>query len=749
MNRKLQMFQARLGRYYIPLISFILSLGIFLLGYTNVQPREYNFELNQVAQNTILAPVTIEDVEQTQVNQERAREAVADIYVYQEDVKVQVTTIMEQYFSFVRQIRNNTYTKDDLIRLVEDNTQLIEDNTLPNKTLENLKAIERPAGQTVTFSQLSDMEQMIVYDIMLEKQEDTVQYTSDNLNDTSLDYLLTIEVEELSQFQATLTEIMTSALDQEILPSNVTAYVSQLERSVNDMLLGIDTRRTLINFIDHLIAPTMVYSESETERRREEVAQEIQPSYILQGQVILQEGHIIDQHNFRQLGLFGFLDGSTPNTIAYAFIGTLILHFVLIVVLFTKRFKWAELDLAKQNMQVTAYGVVMLAGFALLKLFQLMQVNGISFATLAVPVFLIPYMITPRTNPRTGIVAVMFFNLLALFIINDYENLTVITLTTLYFFFSSIAGMLFVLRKEHYQHTFRDFFIPVALWHLAIAVPLLLSLSISVFSEQGFTIITLALTNVVLINSILFFIMPYWELLLVDKAVLTLNQLANLNHPLLKLLIEKAPGTYHHSILVANLSANAVESIGGDSLLTRVAGYYHDIGKTNHPLFFVENISVGMESPHTMMKPEESAAIIIDHATQGGQILDTYRMPQSIIDICMQHHGTTLVKYFYYESKKITPSLIEDGFRYPGPKPQTKEAAIVMLADSIEAASRTLKDYSQASIEKLVDAIIEDKIGDDQLADCQLTVHELKTVRRSLISGVAGMYHTRVEYPKA
>lgn len=384
-----------------------------------------------------------------------------------------------------------------------------------------------------------------------------------------------------------------------------------------------------------------------------------------------------------------------------------------------------------------------------MKLFQLMQVNGISFATLAVPVFLIPYMITPRTNPRTGIVAVMFFNLLALFIINDYENLTVITLTTLYFFFSSIAGMLFVLRKEPYQHTFRDFFIPVALWHLAIAVPLLLSLSISVFSEQGFTIITLALTNVVLINSILFFIMPYWELLLVDKAVLTLNQLANLNHPLLKLLIEKAPGTYHHSILVANLSANAVESIGGDSLLTRVAGYYHDIGKTNHPLFFVENISVGMESPHTMMKPEESAAIIIDHATQGGQILDTYRMPQSIIDICMQHHGTTLVKYFYYESKKITPSLIEDGFRYPGPKPQTKEAAIVMLADSIEAASRTLKDYSQASIEKLVDAIIEDKIGDDQLADCQLTVHELKTVRRSLISGVAGMYHTRVEYPKA
>lgn len=748
MNRKLQMFQAQLGRYYIPLISFILSVGIILLGYSNVQPRDYHFELNQVAQDTILAPVTIEDVEQTQVNRERAREAVADIYVYQEDVKAQVTTTIEQYFSFVRQIRNNAYTKEELIQLVEDNTQLIEDNILPNTLLVNLKAIERPLNQSVTFGQLSEIEQMTVYNVMLEKQEDSVQYTSDNLNDTSLDYLLTIEVEELSQFQSTLTEIMTSALEQEILPSSVTSYVSQLERSINDMSLGIDTRRTLINFIDHLIVPTMVYSEGETERRREESAQEIQPSYILQGQVILQEGHIIDQNNLRQLALYGFLDGTTPNTIAYAFIGTVILHFALVLVLFTKRFKWAELDLAKQNMQVTAYSIVMLTGFSLLKLFQLMQVNGISFATLAVPVFLIPYMITPRTNPRTGIVAVMFFNLLALFIINDYENLTVITLTTLYYFFSSIAGMLFVLRKEPYRYTFKDFFVPVALWHLAIAIPLLLSLSINVFSEQGFTIIGLALTNVVLTNGILFFILPYWDLLLVDKAAITLNQLANLNHPLLKLLIEKAPGTYHHSILVANLSANAVEAIGGDSLLTRVAGYYHDIGKTNYPLFFVENISAGMESPHSMMKPEESAAIIIGHATQGSQILDTYRMPQSIIDICMQHHGTTLVKYFYYEAKKSQPSLTEAAFRYPGPKPQTKEAAIVMLADSIEAASRTLKDYSQITIEKLVDAIIEDKVADDQLSDCQLTVHELKTVRRSLISGVAGMYHTRVEYPK-
>lgn len=308
--------------------------------------------------------------------------------------------------------------------------------------------------------------------------------------------------------------------------------------------------------------------------------------------------------------------------------------------------------------------------------------------------------------------------------------------------------MMFILKRETYRYTFSEFFLPLFIWHMAIAVPLLLSLNINIFSEQGTNIILLMITNVMFVNMILFFVTPYWEQLLVDKAALTLNQLGNLNHPLLKQLIESSPGSYHHSILVANLSANAVEAIGGDSLLTRVAAYYHDIGKIIHPRFFTENVNAGMESPHQMITPEESAAIIMGHVTEGTRILEESSMPKSIIDICMQHHGTTLVKYFYYQAKKANPTVDAFDFRYPGPKPQTKEAAIVMIADSVEAASRSLKEYNQKSIEALVDSIIDDKVNDDQFSECDLTVNDLKITRRSLISGVAGMYHTRVEYPK-
>lgn len=748
MNRRLQRFQAFLGHYYIPLMSFILSLIIILLGYSNVQPIEYNFQLNQVAQDTILAPVTTEDIEQTELNKQRAKDAVTDVYLYQEDIRTQQLTIIEQYFSFIRQLKNDSHSKDSIQTLIDENTHLIETGVIERSLLNQFDNINRPAGQTVTFAQLDAIEQLLVYEIKLSDQVDGIKYLGDNISASSLSHILSIDPETLSAFQSVLTELVATTLSEEIQANNIEGYINSAEQMISNASNSLDARRALTDFLNRLIVPTMTYSENETERRREEAANLVQPSYILQGQVIIQEGHIIGEDTMRQLEIYGFLDQSSQNTMAYAFYSTVIFHGIVMIVVFSKGFKWTQIDLAKQNMQVTAYTLVMLFGFALLKGFQLMQSSGLSYATLVVPVFLIPFMITPKTNPRIGIMSVLFFNLLALFVVNGYDNLTVITLTTLYYFFSSILGMMFVLKKDSYRYNFNEFFLPLLLWHLAVAIPLLLSLNINILSEQGMNIVLLMVVNVVFVNMILFFVTPYWEQLLVDKAALTLNQLGNLNHPLLKRLIENSPGTYHHSILVANLSANAVEAIGGDSLLTRVAAYYHDIGKTIHPRFFTENINSGMESPHQMITAQESAAIIMGHVTEGTRILEESSMPKSIIDICMQHHGTTLVKYFYYQAKKDTPTVNEYNFRYPGPKPQTKEAAIVMIADSVEAASRTLKNYNQESIETLVDNIINDKINDNQFSDCDLTVNDLKIVRRSLISGVAGMYHTRVEYPK-
>lgn len=748
MNRRLQRFQAFLGRYYIPLISFILSVAIIFLGYSNVQPIEYNFKLNQVAQDTILAPVTTEDVDQTELNRQRARDGVNDVYLYQEDIRTQQLTLIEQYFSFIRQLKNESHSTESIQSLIDEHAQIIESGVVEASLLNQFANVSRPPAQTVTFPQLEAVEQLLIYELKLSDQVDGIKYLGDNINTSTLSHILSIDPESLSGFQSVLTEMVATTLSEEIQASTIERFIELDEQSISNASHSLDARRALMDFLNRLIVPTMTYSEAETERRREEAANAVQTSYILQGQVIIQEGHIIGEDTMRQLDIYGFLDQSSRNTVAYAFYATVLIHGIVMIMVFTKGFKWSAIDLPKQNMQATAYALVMLFVFSLLKGFHLMQTSGLTYATLVVPVFLLPFMITPRTTPRIGIMSVLFFNILALFILNGYDNLTVVTLTSLYYLFSSILGMMFILKKETYNYTLNEFFIPLFFWHMALAIPLLMSLNINLFSEQGMNIILLLATNVFLVNLILFFVTPYWDQLLVDKAALTLNQLGNLNHPLLKRLIENSPGTYHHSILVANLSANAVEAIGGDSLLTRVAAYYHDIGKTVHPRFFTENVNSGMVSPHQMITPAESAAIIMGHVTEGAKILEASSLPKSIIDICMQHHGTTLVKYFYYQAKQESPTVNESDFRYPGPKPQTKEAAIVMIADSVEAASRTLKEYNQQSIETLIDSIINDKIGESQFSECDLTVHDLKIVRQSLISGVAGMYHTRVEYPK-
>lgn len=343
MNRRLQRFQALLGHYYIPLISVILSLAIILLGYSNVQPREYNFQLNQVAQDTILAPVTIEDVEQTELNRQRARDAVNDVYLYQEDIRTQQLTIIEQYFSFIRQLNNESHSKASIQVLIEDHPQLIESGEIEQTTLSQFDNVNRPPGQTVTFVQLEAVEQMLVYEIKLSSQVNGIKYLGDNISTPTLNHILSIDPETLSSFQSALTELVAKTLEEEIQANNIEGYIIGVEQSISNASYSLEARRALTDFINRLIIPTMTYSESETERRREEVSNAVQPSYILQGQVIIQEGHIIGEDTMRQLGLFGYLDQSSQNTLAYAFYSTVIFHGIVMILVFTQRLKGLKL----------------------------------------------------------------------------------------------------------------------------------------------------------------------------------------------------------------------------------------------------------------------------------------------------------------------------------------------------------------------------------------------------------------------
>jgi len=248
-------------------------------------------------------------------------------------------------------------------------------------------------------------------------------------------------------------------------------------------------------------------------------------------------------------------------------------------------------------------------------------------------------------------------------------------------------------------------------------------------------------------------LLPFFEVSFGILSPLRLIELSNPNHPLLRKLLVETPGTYHHSVMVGNLAEAAAEAIGANGLLCRVGSFYHDIGKTKRPSYFIENQG-NMGNPHDEIEPSLSKEIIIAHARDGEQMLREYKMPKQLCDIAEQHHGTTLLKYFYHKAIKLAEErgepidFTEDDYRYPGPKAQTKEAAIVGIADSVEAAVRSLHNPSVEQVSALVDKIIRDKLEDNQFNECDLTMRELEIIGKSLKESLLGIFHSRIAYPE-
>ncbi len=258
--------------------------------------------------------------------------------------------------------------------------------------------------------------------------------------------------------------------------------------------------------------------------------------------------------------------------------------------------------------------------------------------------------------------------------------------------------------------------------------------------------------NGLMCSMILIAIIPYIENFFNITTSQTLLENTNLNHPLLKQLMLAAPGTYQHSIMVANLSEAAAEAINADSILARTGGYFHDIGKLKRPLFFTEN-QFNLANPHENLSPRLSKIIIQSHVPEGIALATKYKLPHGIIDFISQHHGTALVSFFYNQAiKKETKeqteeeNIIEEDFRYEGPKPQTKEAGIIMLADSIEAAMRSLGKPTPSKIDNLVIKIINEKIADNQLDECPLSLKEIEIIEKTFLKVLKGAYHNRLSY---
>ena len=315
----------------------------------------------------------------------------------------------------------------------------------------------------------------------------------------------------------------------------------------------------------------------------------------------------------------------------------------------------------------------------------------------------------------------------------------------LYAFLNSVVAIFF-----NYKIRYR--------WHFFRAIPPMTLVSVVIitvwqmmswrFGVTYLTNITCAFVGIVASVFMAMVLSPFFERVFDITTDMTLIELSDMNHPILKKLSIQAAGTYNHSVLVGNLAESAAQAIGANALLARVASYYHDIGKIDIPDYFVENC-LGDKNRHNKLSPTMSALIICSHVKEGVELAKKYKLPKIIQDIIMQHHGDSSVSFFYEKALELDPhkQVQEKDFRYPGPIPQTREAAIIMLADSVEAASRSLATSSPKLLRELVKKIIRDKFLAAQFDGCSLTLRDLNDITEGFMPILQGIFHTRIEYP--
>jgi putative nucleotidyltransferase with HDIG domain len=296
-----------------------------------------------------------------------------------------------------------------------------------------------------------------------------------------------------------------------------------------------------------------------------------------------------------------------------------------------------------------------------------------------------------------------------------------------------------------------------AIWRAGFSVSLVgvfTSIAITLFkgtliSIEPLMAVSSAFIGGIIVVTLVSALLPLFESLFKLTTDISLLELVDLNHPVMKELLVEAPGTYHHSIIVGNLAEAAAEAVGVNPLLARVGAYYHDIGKIKMPDYFIENQIVS-SSRHDKLAPRMSSLILLSHVKEGVELAKQYDLPPEIIDIIQQHHGTSVQTFFYHKAKgqndNETP-ITEEDFRYPGPKPQSRVAALVLMADAVEAASRVLADSSPARVSLLVDRIVNHCFIDGQLDNCELTFKDIREIRSNFVFLLTSMYHRRIQYP--
>jgi len=546
----------------------------------------------------------------------------------------------------------------------------------------------------------------------------------------------------------TREERVAQGLDQVIGIGDAFDQVSEQLAALKN--LPASNRKLLYAQVSKLLRPNLTYNQSETETRRLAVREAVKPvlMQVKKGEMIVREGERVTEEQVAKLK--ALRDFSSDHMSLRMAIGLSL----FLVMLLSIAHRYGRRNISKyrpDNRDLLFMAVAFVGSFILVKLsiFICAALEGsFPYIESSSYYYVFPFaagamLVRIVLNSEVALIFGMVFSMVIGLLFGDNLHIA------LYALVGNLTGGHWVRhctqRTSLYQAGFR---LSLANVGMVLAMQLIAGRAFDIqmlykagFGFAGGFVCALLVTGLV----------PLIEALFKYTTNIKLLELANMNTPVLRELMIQAPGTYHHSIIVGNLAEAAAETIGANPLLARVAAYYHDIGKIRKPLYFVENIGV-QENRHNKLSPSMSALILMSHVKEGADMARENKLGQTLHDIIRQHHGTALIKFFYDKAKNQADPEVqqinERDYRYPGPKPQTREAALIMLADAIEAASRTLTDPTPARIQGMVQKIINNIFIDGQLDECELTLKDLHNIAKSFNRILGGIFHHRIDYPE-
>lgn len=676
-----------LGDYKRIVVFIITFMIIFATLATSVVTKKYDLRVGEIATTDIKASREVVNTVETEAKKIEAIEKVGKQYSLQTDIQKNSQITLEEFFL---NLKEAITTKD---------TESSNGNTTSKLQLEILNEdnpFDLTTSEEMYLLTLNEEQINKMYDVLLNAINDAYNIS---INEDS-------------------TETLNKAIQiaQDVVYNN---YNDEHIISISDKIINV------------LVKPNLFYDNEKTEEAQQEAAKNVTPVVYKKNQTIVEEGKPITEAQIQALDELGLLNNSKFNISLYLALAIMV---IIVMYIQNRYLKKYYKDIYNNSSKLIMINIITIMTIVFARVFSIAS-------PYLIPLACTPILLTLLLNYRISLV-VSITNIILMAVAVSF-NIEIIILAIV----SVIVGATFLKKMQQRNDiVYSCIYIAILNGVMTLSISALVTSNLKeILLDTAFILVGSLLSGILSTG-----LLPFFESMFDIVTNVKLLELSNPNNPLLKKLLMEAPGTYHHSVIVANLAEVATEAVGGNALLARIGAYYHDIGKTKKPYFFKEN-QLGKENPHDDITPELSKLLIISHVKDGLELAREYKLPKVIQDFIPTHHGKTLVKYFYLTAKNNAENpddIKEEDYMYPGPKPKTKEQCILMLADSVEAAVRSINNPTKEKIENMVDNIVKDKLSSGQLDDSQLTISDVKKIKKCFLKTLSGIYHERIEYPK-